>query len=542
MNQRSAKILRFPRPEVAVPRPLREWWERLDVIFGLAFAAILLLHSFLLRLPYFWDEAGYYIPAARDILLHFQLIPTSTLTNAHPPLLMLWLALWWKVFGYHVVVARLAMLLVAAFALTGVYRLARQVANREVAVASVIGTSLFPVFFAQSTLAHLDMAAAAFTIWGIAAYLRDDYPAVTCWFALAGLAKETAILAPIALFGWEVLGMLWRRRQWWVHRASMIRAVWLLLSVVPLAAWFAYHYHETGRVFGNPEFVRYNVAATLHPVRILAALAQRLWQLFGYLNMFVLTIVFGLAMTRGAVDERPRIAIPAQLIFGVVVAAYALALSIVGGAVLARYLLPVYPLVVVVFVSTLWRRLPGWQWFFGVACLAFVLGLVVNPPYHFAPEDNLAYADFVRLHQDAAKYLEKHPPAVRVLTAWPGSDELTKPYLGYVSKALPIVTIENFSAEQIMVARESANSYDMAMIFSTKYEPASGFLIKLPFWEALQKRYFDYHADVPPEFAAQMLQGRIVWQEKRGGQWAAVLLMDRAVNAHASQSGELASN
>ena len=28
-----------------------------------------LLHVSLLRLPYFWDEAGYYIPAARDLLL-----------------------------------------------------------------------------------------------------------------------------------------------------------------------------------------------------------------------------------------------------------------------------------------------------------------------------------------------------------------------------------------------------------------------------------------------------------------------------------------
>lgn len=541
MNQRSAKILRFPRPEVVVSRPPQEWWERLDVIFGLSFAGMVLLHSFLLRLPYFWDEAGYYIPAARDILLHFQLIPTSTLTNAHPPVVMLWLALWWKLFGYHVVVARVAMLLVAAFTLTGVYRLARQVASREVAVASVIGAALFPVFFAQSTLAHLDMAAAGFTIWGIAAYLRDDYPAVTVWFALAGLAKETAILAPLALFAWELLGIIWRRPKWQVHRASVVRAVWLLLSLAPLAVWFAYHYHETGRVFGNPEFVRYNVAATLHPVRILAALAERLWQLFGYLNMFVLTIVMALAMTRAAVDERPRIAIPVQLIFGVVVAAYAMALSVVGGAVLARYLLPVYPLVIIVFVSTLWRRLPGWQWFFGVVCLAFVLGSAVNPPYHFAPEDNLAYADFVRLHEDAAKYLESHPPAVRVLTAWPASDELTKPYLGYVSKPIQMVAIENFSAEQILVARESANSYDMAMIFSTKYEPASGFLIKLPFWEALQKRYFDYHADVPPELAAQMLQGRIVWQEKRQSQWAAVLLMDRAVNARASRPHPLAS-
>jgi 4-amino-4-deoxy-L-arabinose transferase-like glycosyltransferase len=534
--ERSAKILRFPRPEL-VPLPQREWWERLDVLFGLSFAGVLLLHSLLMRLPYFWDEAGYYIPAARDILLHFQLIPSSTLTNAHPPLVMLWLALWWKIFGYHVFVARLAMLLIATFTLFGVFRLARQVANRQVAIASVVGTALFPVFFAQSTLAHLDMAAAAFTIWGLVAYLHDDYPRVTVWFALAGLAKETAILAPLALVGWEMLAMIVNNPKFFVHRASLIRAAWLLVSVLPLALWFAFHYHETGRIFGNPEFVRYNVAATLHPVRFLAALAQRLWQLFGYLNMFVLTIVFALAMTRKAVDDRPRVAIPTQIVFGVILAAYAVALSIVGGAVLARYLLPVYPLVIIVFVSTLWRRLPAWQWFFGVVCLGFVLALVVNPPYHFSPEDNLAYADFVRLHQDAAKYLDRHPPAVRILTAWPGSDELSKPYLGYVTKPLPIVTIENFSAQQIMTARDAANTYDAAFLFNTKYEPSSGFLIRFPFWEKLQRRYFDYHSDVPPTFAAEMLQGRIVWQEKRGGQWAAVLLMDRAVNAKLDMRG-----
>ena len=59
---------------------------------ALVFAATLLLHSGLLRLPYFWDEAGYYIPAARDFFLHGQLIPTSTLTNAHPPLPAIYLA------------------------------------------------------------------------------------------------------------------------------------------------------------------------------------------------------------------------------------------------------------------------------------------------------------------------------------------------------------------------------------------------------------------------------------------------------------------
>ena len=58
------------------------------VIFALIFAALLLLHTPLLRLPYFWDEAGYYVPAARDLLLRGSLIPNSTPSNAHPPLVM----------------------------------------------------------------------------------------------------------------------------------------------------------------------------------------------------------------------------------------------------------------------------------------------------------------------------------------------------------------------------------------------------------------------------------------------------------------------
>ena len=92
-------------------------------VFALIFVAILLLHLPLLRLPYFWDESGYYIPAARDLLLTGSLIPHSTPSNAHPPLVMAYLAACWKVFGFSQLVTRTAMLAVAAFSLLGVYRL-----------------------------------------------------------------------------------------------------------------------------------------------------------------------------------------------------------------------------------------------------------------------------------------------------------------------------------------------------------------------------------------------------------------------------------
>src|SRR5437868_6282368 len=104
-------------------------------VFALIFTAIFLLHAPLLRLPYFWDEAGYYIPAAYDFYQHGRLIPESTLSNAHPPLLMIYLAAWWKLFGYATWVTRAAMLLVAAFAVLQVYRLAERVSGRSVAIA-----------------------------------------------------------------------------------------------------------------------------------------------------------------------------------------------------------------------------------------------------------------------------------------------------------------------------------------------------------------------------------------------------------------------
>ena len=142
----------------------RQRWRRRHptaLIFALFFFTLLALHSPLLRLPYFWDEAGYYVPAARDLLLTGTLIPHSTPSNAHPPLVTAYLALAWKVLGYAPAVTRTAMLAVAAFSLLGVFRLAQRVANTEVAVASAICTALYPVFFAQSSLAHLDLAAAA---------------------------------------------------------------------------------------------------------------------------------------------------------------------------------------------------------------------------------------------------------------------------------------------------------------------------------------------------------------------------------------------
>lgn len=507
------------------------------VVFAIIFVVIFLLHAPLLQLPYFWDEAGYYVPAARDLLLTGSLIPHTTVSNAHPPLVMAWIALWWKAAGYAPLVTRSAMLLVAAFSLLGVFRLAQRVANTCVAIGATICTGLYPVFFAQSSLAQVDLAAAGLTFWGLCAYFEERPVAIALWFSLAVLAKETAILAPLALACWEIARCITPKSwvdAWWGDPGaqSSRRILALLFPAVPLIAWYAYHYSRTGYVFGNPEFFRYNVASTLNPLRFVLAVLLRLWQAFGYMHLWILTGAMFLAMLlqpiRDAEGKRPRIRIPAQAVFVVVIATYIAAMGLIGGAVLARYMLPAVPLVIILAVSTLWRRVRYWSATVAIIAVMFVAAWFWNPPYGFSPEDNLAYRDYILLHEEAEQFLEARYPMAHVLTAWPASDELTRPWLGYISRPMQVVRIEDFSLEQVLSATDYRSHFQAALVFSTKYDPSHPLLGRWTAWTNLKQRFFGFHRDIPPAWAVRVLGGKIVFIEERNGQWIAVIEMERS--------------
>lgn len=509
-------------------------------LFLLFLAALLASHWTLLRLPYFWDEAGYYVPAARDLFLTGSLIPFSTPSNAHPPLVLAYLAMVWKIFGYFIPVTRIAMLAVAAFSLLGIFRLAQRIANTEVAFAATICLAIYPVFFTQSSLAQVDLAAAGLSFWGLLAYVEKRKTAMTIWFSLAVLAKETVLLTPLALCAWELVRHFRdkRREKEPAGETSLSNlAALLLLPVFPLLLWYLYHYFRTGFVFGNPQYFQYNVRNTLHPLRIFLVVLMRLWQLFGYFGLWLLTLAAALAMSRSplrdlqdSAGERPRIALETQYAFCSVVAVYLIALSFVGGAVLARYMLPAVPLVIIVLASTIWRRVHLWPLILAAVVFVFASGLYRNPPYGFSLEDNLAYRDYIVLHEHAAAFLESHYPSESILTAWPAGDELARPYLGYVKRPFHIIQIDNFSFENIDSVA-GVPGPEIAVVFSTKYQPAHPMLRNWQNWQHLKTIYFDYHRDLPPYLAATLLGGDLIFYEDRNGQWIGIIRLKRSQEA-----------
>jgi hypothetical protein len=509
------------------------------MIFPVVFAALYASHFSLLRLPYYWDEAGYYIPAAWDFFRTGSLIPATTLTNAHPPLPSVYLALWWKASGFYPEVTREAVLIVAAMGLLAVWKLVLLIhGSRVVAFWTVVLTGLYPVWFAQSTLAHADIFAAAFVLWGLVYSLpeRNRNPrAAALWFTAAALSKETAIAIPLTLAVIRAIEGL--RSQPPKRRCLWSESGWLCSCIVPLGAWYGWHFAKTGYLFGNPQFLRYNAQATLAPDRVAAAFIHRVLHLTGHMNMFVpVLLTLAALMLQPRIERngevRPGLAAAVRRPILILLLINALLFSVLGGALLCRYLLPMYPLVLILAVSTFYRRVPYWPALALLSAAAFAAGLFINPPYGFAPEDNLAYARVIRLHQAGINQLSRRYPGATVLSAWPVTDELRRPELGYVIQPFDVYAVEDFSAPQIARAAEEPGKYSAALVFSTKSEPARPLLSLGSRSAAMDERYFGLHYDLPPDLIAHQLGGTVVWKNSDNqGEWIGLIRFNRQFEA-----------
>lgn len=482
----------------------RGGWRAHLALLVICAAAVVLLHLPVLSLPYYWDELGYYVPAARDFYQSGDPLPKSTLSNPHPPLLSIYLAGAWKAFGMSPVVTRGAMAVLAGAALYALLLLglALRLPGEATLWAAAL-TGLTPVFFAQSTLAHLDIPATLGSLLALVFFVRRQTAACALAATALCLARETGAVLVITLAALELL------------RGRRRGALLLLLALLPLAAWFVLLRGRTGLWLGDSYFAAYNLWNVLHPLRWLLQFVKRSYQLCVANFHWVATALIVIGARRGLFSDRPPThptgglgssapALPTvspgaygRRVLLLVITIHAVFVSIIGGAALARYLLPVFPLFFLLAADAAFRLAR-----FGPAgktrrllVLALPPALVVcwfwNPPYPFPYEENLAYADFVRLHREAARMLEEMP-AGRVLTAWPAGDELRHPWAGYVAAPLPVVEASDFSEEAL--GRLSPDQFDVLLVFSRQWR--AEWFDQFPRIKALQSRFSGFRPQV----------------------------------------------
>ncbi len=490
-------------------------------VFAAVFAALVALHWNLLALPFYWDEAGYFVPAALDFFRHGLLIPQSTLPTGHTPAVTFYLALAWKIFGYSARVTRVAMLVFAAGTIMSLAKLGRLVVGREAALWAATLLAVSPLFFAQSSLVQLDLPAALFTTLALVFLLQGRSKLFAVTASLAVLSKETAVvLLPVA---WA---FAYRRRRESTSRGAWF---WLAFPALPLAAWVLYFRLAAGFWLGSSGYLQYNLYSTLRPLHIVTAFARRLYQVcFGGFNW----VLAGAALIawrwrrktgRPAPSESQKALLEGDFRFLVagLVAAYVILLSLLGGAVLARYLLPIFPALYLFFVIEI-RRLPRRTALAVTLASAalFIAAWNINPLYPFPYEDNLAYATFIRLHERAAHFLEARPGDPRILTAWPATDELTHPYLGYVSKPLRVKAVRNFDSGSFRAVR--AGSFDLLYLYSRQWQPRPNWIMEESCRQNLIAKALHCVPQIPPNVLAARYKLRILASWRRGGQWVKI--------------------
>ena len=451
-------------------------FSSLLILFA-AFAVLTFaLHLGYLRLPFHWDEMGQFVPAALDLFHDGAWIPRSTVPNVHPPGVMALVAVVWRVFGYSIAAARTTMLAIASLGMLLAFlvaiRLSRAAAGAP-AFAAVLFLIASPWFYIQAMMVQLDMPAMTLTLLALLLFLDQRY----LWCAAACTAlvmvKETALTTPLVF----AACLLFRER---LRR----EAVYFAAPVAALAAWLGVLHHATGHWLGNTAFADFNIADSLSPWHIAAAIAVRLWTLF-FANGHWLGSIALLAGARTLRGKAWAVALWVAL-------AQTVGVTLVGGAVLDRYLLPVLPILYAAFAAAASVYPAHWRWASHAAMIALlVAGWFWNPPFPFPFENNLAMVNFVRLQQDAAEFLEVAAPEQRVASVWPFTAAISHSEFGYVHR--PFKTIEARSFELASLASLNREDYDVLVIY-TRTWPLEG-PFDTPALRDFLRRRFDYRTE-----------------------------------------------
>ncbi len=363
-------------------------WGSIAILYGLFAFTLFLTHYRWLGLPFHWDEAGQFVPQAHDLWEQGRILPTSTMPNSHPPGLPVVLAAVWKVFGYSIESTRIVMLLFAAAFFTAAFLLSVELLRGSRGAPAFMAVGLLlanPLVFMQSMMAQLDLPAALFTTLLLFAYVTNREGLAVACAVLAAAFKETSIAIPLtlAVFAWRD-----GSRQYALQLA--------IAPVLIVANWVGFVSIATGKLFGDSVYGGYNLVYPLHPVRLAYAFFRR----FSYLaveNLHVLPVAILIWRFRrigfGPLWKPVAAACAAELVL----------VTVTGGAVLERYLLPVLPVLYIAFaagMSTLenrWRNVA-----FGLSALALLAMLFARPPWPYSIENNLAMIDFVEAQRDAA--------------------------------------------------------------------------------------------------------------------------------------------
>lgn len=377
---------------------------------------------------------------------------------ATPHAVPLYIAAAWKLTGPSEAAARCAMLLLASLTLFGAFVLAVELCGSLRGVPAFAAAGLLavsPLFFTQAFLAT---PAIPLTLCAV----------FTLWLALS--------------------------------RRYVLAALAAALFLLVLA-------------FSGPLF-SLSAAILRHPIQLSIVLARRLYFLF-VANLHFLGLA-GIALAWHAGSLRRR----RWAIAGAFSLAW-LIFSCFRTDILERDLLPILPIFYTAAVVGFHSLSPKLNVLATGALIAgLIAGLFINPPFWpFPYENNLALADFTRLQRQTATWLAEKAPNKAIATAWPLSDALIRPRLGYVGRRMLVLRLPDLTAATVQEIPK--DTIDIFVRYSRDWDPPLT-LYSNKYLRYASRYYFNYRPIASPEEIEQRLGLHLLMAWERGGQWVEV--------------------
>lgn len=402
-----------------------------------------------LDLPFFWDEAGVYVPGSVWLAEHGLNATPGTFpddySRGHPPLFYLIAGVAFAAFGASPSVGHLVVLPFTVAALAGTYLLGAQLFDRRAGAAAALLLGVTPLFMSIGNMLLPEIPLTALAVGSFLALARGRIGAAVLLGGVAVLMKETGIFAAAGVGAAVLLDAMPRgtlRRGAPGSRAAVVR---IALATAPLltlglffvwqkatAGYFVYPHHAN--LFSDRPFAWSNVVTVFS-------------SLFAWHGRWIVLLA-GLTTAAFAFDEKLRgddEAPPARWVPSTSAMLVGFAVVVILAVVffakmfwLERYALPTHPLILIAACGALFafatpersrllRALPWVPIFASVMLGAFAMRGPTEPD---AEEHTFAYADVIATHRAAFEGIEHPDPYV--LTTWPMTIELRHAYLGYV--------------------------------------------------------------------------------------------------------------
>ncbi len=421
--------------------------------FLAAFLAILLIRWDAMNLLFYWDELGLYAPYAYTFFRNGIRFSTEWVTPilTHPPLFFWMIAGLAKIIGWGVPAFRIMTFLAGATYVSGTYVLARTRASRALSFLTALALFVAPVSLSEVALAQADLLAAAFSVWTLVALEKKAWKWATVLLALTALANATFLaIVPAYALGFYLLQ----------SKKSALKNTFLFLTPVTVVStiWFIYSWSF---VQDDPAFVsgsiKYNSIFLQGSRALIFRFAHRVFQI-GFVDgrwIFTFSIFASLYLAWKRKDSNFFDPLKWVIIAAIILETVFLTLF---GVTHQRYFMVILSGFYVLGTWSLeyltkqavvpWKQL---RWATPQRLMHTTLALTALysfvtwhdiPNKYSALEYRSSYQDQIQIMMKVANELENLPQKALILTHWPLTHALKRPYLLFVKNQLNVMEFD----------------------------------------------------------------------------------------------------